>query len=361
MSITLENLKTYNKTVQARKDDEPVPPPVLLLDKYRVRLLPLADLPIISQYSNLPQLGFNSDEVVVIDSPIISEEEKSTKLEPRVAPVVKEDEDEDREQMEFEDEDKENAGINGPLETSFLTLEKLEKRNGNGMEVDISGFDITLANFDTNPIPHADGVSLQKFLRLHAAENFADTIVKLPIWISTFSTNFPYVCWLAAGKTQKDQKFGAATRVLGYFDENSEKLVNQLNAACGGSQLNRYRAVYDEIRKIASEKRQNPGEVVLDMRWNTKNNVALLENPVNAAECTIKIDLGWQDKRFFVDESIFEQLFFVINLADVLGNPEHEVFFPHGKGKFDELVKEMNALVEACSDENKVFATLNDG
>ena len=88
-----------------------------------------------------------------------------------------------------------------------------------------------------------------------------------------------------------------------------------------------------------------------------QSSLVLLEQPDNAADCIIKIDLGWRDNRFFIDESIFEQLFFVLNLADVLANPEKEVVFPMEYVKFGDLVKEMDDIVEACSHEDNVFAS----
>lgn len=358
MSIKLEDLQSYNEAILARGEEDESPTPVLLLEKYRVRLIPLNSLPFVANYSNISQLGLNSDEALVIDSPIESSEKqkKSSLFAKRETVTVKED-DEKMETGSVE-ENKENSMTeehNGPLVTSFLTLDKLEKNGVN--DVEIVGLDCEVEFFDANPIPFEDGVSLQRFLRLESSKHFSTAINKLPIWISTFSSKFPSLCWLAAGRTNKNVQVAGTTRVLGYFKEDSEKLVKQLNEACGAAQVNRYRAVYDGIRRIATPTRDAPGEVIVDMRWTTKSSLVLLEQPDNAADCTIKIDLGWRDNRFFIDDAIFEQLFFVLNLADVLANPEKDVVFPPERNNFDNLDQEMKDLVEACSHEDNVFAS----
>lgn len=203
--------------------------------------------------------------------------------------------------------------------------------------------------------------SLSRFLhfslRLESSAVFTAAVSKLPVWIATTQSDFPAMCWLSAGRTNKGLQFSGATRILGYYNDSTDKFVNQLNEACGAALVNRYRAIYDGFRRVATQTRPHPGEVIMDMRWNTKNSLVLLEQPVNAAECTIKIDLGWKDERFYIDESIFEQLFFVLNLAEVLANPDAEVKFPKKWEKFDELVKLMDELVQKCSDEENVFVS----
>ncbi|CAP24780.1 Protein CBR-ZWL-1 [Caenorhabditis briggsae] len=361
MSIKLEDLHSFNEAVLFKGEEDEAPAPVLLLDKYRVRLVPITELPLVSNYSNTSQLGLNSEEVLVIDSPIESAEKQKTssllnrRENKKTIKSEKEDESMDMETAEGDKENTVSETGGGPLVTSFLTLDKLEKDGVN--DVEIVGLDCEIQFFDANPIPFEDGISLQRFLRLESSKNFSAAVDKLPIWISTIGHHFPSVCWLAAGRTNKNVQVSGATRILGYFNENSQKLVKQLNEACGAAQVNRYRAVYDVIRKIATPTREAPGEVIIDMRWNTKSSLVLLEQPDNAADCTIKIDLGWGDNRFFIDETIFEQLFFVLNLADVLANPEKEVVFRSESDKFDDLVQEMKQLVEACSHEDNVFAS----
>ncbi|EFP13192.1 CRE-ZWL-1 protein [Caenorhabditis remanei] len=353
MALKLEDLHNYNTLVAAKGEEDEEPTPVLLLNKYRIRLLPLSSLPFVQNYSNISQLSLNSDDVLVIDSPIGATEKYSKKsIENSKKSMIKEED----ESMEME-EDKENeGGENGPLVTSFLTLEKLQK-GAPLNDIEIVGLDCEVQFFDANPIPFEDGVSLQRFLRLESSAHFSPAVDKLPIWISTISQNIPSVCWIASGRTQKNIQFSGVTRVIGHFNEINQKLIKQLNEAAGAAQVNRYRAVYDGIRKIATPTRESPGEVIIDMRWNTKSSLVLLEQPDNAADCIIKIDLGWRDNRFFIDESIFEQLFFVLNLADVLANPEKEVIFPMEYVKFGDLVKEMDDIVEACSHEDNVFAS----
>ncbi|CAI2307189.1 unnamed protein product [Caenorhabditis sp. 36 PRJEB53466] len=355
MPIDFEDLKQYNEAINCKGEDEEAPAPILLINQYRVRLLPITELPIVSNFSNVSQIGLNSEDVLVIDSPI-GAEKKQKKLN---VPNVIHAEIEQDEQMEIGEEegDKENQGNGGPLETTFLTLDKLRKNIGDENNIEIAGFDCEATSFDANPIAHEKGISLLRYIRLNGSEHFSTELSKLPIWISTAATDSLFVCWLAMGRTNKNVQFSGSTRVLGCLNENSEKMVNQLNEACGGAQVNRYRAVYDGIRRIATATRETPGEVIVDMRWNTKNSLVLLEQPVNAAECTIKIDLGWRDNRFFIDESMFEQLFFVLSLADVLANPDKEVVFPSEWEKFDDLVKLMNELIETCSNEDNVFAS----
>ncbi|CCE67248.1 Protein zwilch homolog [Caenorhabditis elegans] len=355
MPLTIEQLKQYNEKMAAKGEEDDAPAPVLLLDKYRVRVLPLTSIPFVMNHSSVSQLSLSSEDVLVVDFPSKGTGSGAGKAEKKMIFKKK------IEPMEDSFEDKENVNEGGPLMTSFLTLEKLRK--GMVGDVEIIGYECETSFFDANPIPLSDGVSLQRYIRLNCSEHFSPSISTLPVWISTTSSKFPSICWLAAGRTNRNVQFAAATRVLGHFNnENSERVVKQLNQACGTSQLNKYRAVYEEIRKIATENRPAPGEVTIDVRWSTKSTLVLLEHPDNAADCTIKIDLGWGDKRFFVDDEIFEQLFFVLNLADVLANPDNEVIFPMAPpANFDDLVQEMDALVEASSREDNVFVSNEKG
>lgn len=93
----------------------------------------ITNLPIISNYSNIAQLGFTTDEILLIDAP-----SRSVK-KPKIAHVPLLTKRDDVEAMEVgndEEEDKENTVMGGgPLETSFLTLEKLQKNSGIGKKV----------------------------------------------------------------------------------------------------------------------------------------------------------------------------------------------------------------------------------
>ncbi|CAL2029726.1 unnamed protein product [Caenorhabditis brenneri] len=316
----------------------------------------VSSLPFVSNYSNISQLGFNSDDILIVDSTVeLFQKEKRSSILDNAEKRSNIKIDDSMETEDFEQDKENNTVDGGPLVTSFLTLDKLQKNAVD--DVEIVGLDCEVQFFDVNPIPFADGVSIQRYLRLESSKHFSPAVDKLPVWISTISSHFPSVCWLAAGRTTKNIQVSGVTRVLGYFNENSQKIVKQMNEACGAAQVNRYRAVYEGIRKIATPTRDAPGEVIVDMRWNTKSSLVLLEQPDNAADCTIKIDLGWRDKRFFIDEAIFEQLFFVLNLADVLANPEKEVVFPSESAKFDDLVQDMNELVDSCSQEDNVFVS----
>uniref|UniRef100_A0A1I7ULE1 Protein zwilch n=2 Tax=Caenorhabditis tropicalis TaxID=1561998 RepID=A0A1I7ULE1_9PELO len=345
MSLKIEDLQTYNLAVNKAKEGEEKPAPVLLLNKYRIRLIPISSLPFVSNYSNISQLGFNSDDVIVIDSPNeLAEKQKTSNLFCNTSKKKSTSVEQETEQMETDEpeEDKENIDAHdGPLATSFLTLDKLQKNADTLNDMEIAGLDCEVHFFDVNPLLFTDGVSLQRFLRIESSNYFSPPVDKLPVWISTISPNFPLVCWLACGKTSKNAQVSGTTRILGFFDESSQKTVKQIQEACGAAQVNRYRSVYDVIRKIPTTTRPAPGEVIVDMRWNTKSSLVLLEQPDNAADCTIRIDLA----------------FFVLNLAEVLAIPDNEVTFPSEWTKFEDLVQEMNELVDACSKEDNVFAS----
>ncbi|CAB3408958.1 unnamed protein product [Caenorhabditis bovis] len=335
MAISLETLTDYNNRLAAEDDTDKSP---ILYDKYRIRLFPFSNLPIVNNFTSIDTLGFSSSDALIFDMP----ECVNPRPERDDEPVEKMD-------TSNEDDNKENS------------------IKANEENVEIVGFDATTQanSLECNPIPLEDALKLRMNLT-KSSEGLAGEISKLPIWISTTSKHLPSVAFLVHGAKSKGHQFAGCTKVLGYYCPEVEKISSDLMNTISEhsySQSIQYRAIHEVVPCSKTEVRKNPGKVTVDMTWTTGRFLEpLLAAPNSMTNCEIKIDLGWKDERFFTDTAFFKQLFFVLNLADVLKHPENEVIFdPVTEVAFDELVAQMEEVVKKCSDAETGFAVSKSG
>ncbi|CAI5439112.1 unnamed protein product [Caenorhabditis angaria] len=336
-------LQVYNEKMKCWKDEgdenAPLPAPVVIFEKYRARLLPISELPILQNHPNIESIGLSATEAIVIDSKIAKTFKKHQNLE------------QEEEEDEFAMDTTENIE-NGPLHTSFVTLSKLKARNGHETEEDLAGFEC-VEFFDCNPIDISEAMSLEAKIRKTPPFDIEKPI---PIIISTKSPKklLSSIAWKIIDPLQK---LTGITRILGVACNETRNQVVQLNGAFPSqnypAETQEFRATYQIKRAICSQKRRNPGEVVVDIKWCQGTASEFLASPPNSAVCTVKVDLGWADTRFFRDVEMYGEVMFILNLADVLANPQEEIKFIASNP--ENLRAELDELIQEGSRKDQVF------
>lgn len=296
--ISYEQLKLASGTTTEESDA------ILLLDKFRVRLLKCEDVPILKDYN-----GIRQPEIVLIDLPPNNEDTKDDFTPNEQADVAR--------SMETE-----GCCGDGPLIFDFLTLAKLEQRcETDDKRLAMDRPIISLSYFDCNPLDSPTAFSLRnRLLRRKMSSGMDDHLSRLPIWIAANAKDQMGTvlvgCHLSISKISTFH-----TRCLGRCSDRCKDAIKILNNRFKGGleAKSKALALYSILGTNTSSSwgsRRYLSVMTLTFKWDAKADNYLCAPPPSAS-AILHFSPGWKDKRVALLEAT-EQLEFLLVMANVL-------------------------------------------
>ncbi|CAJ0584738.1 unnamed protein product, partial [Mesorhabditis spiculigera] len=307
---------------------------VLLLDKYRVRLLETKTVPI---YEDSPAYVAANPAILVVDFP-------RAKLDDSCSSA----------RRTSQDSDSSDDDENGPLHFSFLTLDKLEKQcEGQTSKLAAllaRNYSPCVRSFDAVPVPTQQAATLRQLLINKAAAFFEQSLSRLPIVIVVDGRDMLAATYFGVQRLPGDRISTSNTRFLGPASKDVEALLDDTKARYKGRRTKAKHVVTYELLPEWHRKRVvRTAAISITFSWDGDEVRCLGKVPADAMG-TMSITPGWKDNRvcLFGISNELEQL---LNICDTLrANDITQMKWPKEDASNDEMViaADVQKVVEDC-------------
>lgn len=330
-AVSRSLLESWNAKTEEEKLN-----PVLIMDKFRVRLCLTEYIPIIRDICS-------PGEVILIDLP-----PKNIKTENTESMDVSTMSDKSDDHADSDEDD------DGPLKFHFVTLESLRKKNSwtlsKGLMGSLAG--VAVDYFDCSPMRTSQAMSLQPDLLDLSSINLDSSLHGLPVYIITDASDMLGTCLTGMHHT-KNKMTTTHTRFLGPFDASAKSQLEQLGSRFP-AQLER-RSKATAVYKLLSAKSSSTmskktinAQMTFTFKWTSElTPSSFLTAPSSAAFATFRVAPGWMDERICYQAKTLD-LARLLELVTVLSPDKAKLTWPKDEEANGRVAGEVAELIFSC-------------